>query len=43
MPFIPTGTVGEILGMTAQNYNLLMGVSGIVCAGLILVIWARGL
>jgi len=45
MPFIPGGLPAgaNILGLTAQNYQLLMGVSGIVCAGIIFLIWARSL
>jgi len=43
MPFLPGEFVEgtTILGLTVQNYNLLMGVSGVVCAGLIMIIWAR--
>jgi len=45
MPFLPGGLPDGvlILGLTSQNYNLLMGASGMICAALVWIIFSKGL
>jgi len=45
MPILPGALpVGAlILGMTAQNYNLLMGAAGMICGALVWIIFSKGL
>lgn len=43
MPLLPGLAQNFIMGLTEQNYNLCMAVSGIVCAAIIMLIWSRGL
>ena len=45
MPLLPglMQNSALIMGLTEQNFNLLMGISGIVCAGLVMLIWGRSL